>query len=281
MRRDARSGRARGRGVGFGAGCALAVTVAVLYAPLLQLVVSSVNRNRLTARWEGFTSEWWSAALGNDEVRAAALRSLRLALLVALSAGLIGTAAAIATRRHPRVRAVVSALATARLAVPEIVLAVALAVVLPLVDVRAGPLAMWFGHTVFLSGYVVLVVGARVADLDPALEDAAADLGASPRRVLLRIVLPQVAPAVAAATVLVAAFSFDDVLLSSRLGGPTDTTLPVVIVSMATRRTTPELDAIGALVVGVGVVAFAVAALVARGRGGLAPEAAAVRTLER
>ena len=75
-------------------------------------------------------------------------------------------------------------------------------------------------------------------------------------------------PAVAAAVVLVAAFSFDDVILSSRLGGPTDTTLPVVILSMATRRPTPELDAIGTLVVVAGLAAFAVALLVGRLRSG-------------
>ncbi len=249
---------------------ALALTLTVLYAPIAQLLVSSFNRNSLTASWKGFTTRWYSQALDNEQVVDAAARSLRLALVVSFAAAIIGGLAVLVVRRHPKWSALVRSFAAARLAVPEIVLAVALGVVLPLFDVRPGAPAMWFGHTVFLSGYVVLVVGARLADLDPSLEDAAADLGARPLGVLRHVVVPHMIPALLASTVLVAAFSFDDVLLSNRLGGPQDTTLPVVIVSMATRRPTPELDAIGSLVVLAGVGAFIVSLLVSRLRGGFA-----------
>jgi ABC-type spermidine/putrescine transport system permease subunit II len=131
---------------------------------------------------------------------------------------------------------------------------------------------MWFGHTAVLSGYVVLVVNARLAGIQSDLEDAAADLGAPPAAVVRDVVLPHICPAIIAAMVLVAAFSFDDVLLSSRLSGPDDTTLPVVILSMATRRTTPEVDAIGSLVLGLGALAFVLAATIGRVARGTEPE---------
>lgn len=256
-----RSERFRLGGIAVGS---LVIVLALLYAPLVQLIVSSVNANSLTTRWEGFTTRWYRAAFADDVVTTAMWRSLRLAVLVAVTSGLVGTSAAIAVRHRPRMRALVRGLATARVATPEIVLAVALGVLFPLLGVRFGSWTMWFGHSALLSAYVVLIVAARLAGQSPNLEDAAADLGARPFAVVRHVVLPHAAPAVGVATLLVAAFSFDDVLLSSRLSGPQDTTLPLVIVSMATRRTTPELDAIGSLVIAAGLSAFAVAALIGR-----------------
>jgi putrescine transport system permease protein len=276
---------ARASGVGLVAGGALVLTLVILYAPVVQLVVSSFNENSLTTRWQGLTGEWYRAALDNDQVREAALRSVRLAFTVAVAATVVGTASAVAVRRRPRLRAFVIGLAAARIATPEIVLAVALSVLLPLVDVGFGPVTMWFGHVVLLSAYVVLVVSTRLVGMSPVQEESAADLGASPMRVLATVVVPHVLPAVAAAAVLVAAFSFDDVLLSARLSGPTDTTLPLVILSMATRRPTPELDAIGSLVVLANLAAFAVALTVHSARTGrlhdlLAPTPAPPRRAE-
>lgn len=267
------SGHAGGRRrIGWVSGSALGVTLMLLYAPIAQLLVSSANQNKLTARWTGFTAQWYRLALDNDAVIAAAGRSARLALLVGLSAGVIGSVAALVVRRHPRFQAAVLSLAAARIATPELVLAVALGVVFPLAGVRFSTWTMWFGHTVLLSGYVVVVVTTRLGGLDPLLEESAADLGASPTRVVRHVVVPHVAPAMVAAGFLVAAFSFDDVLMSARLGGPNDTTLPLVILSMATRRPTPQLDAIGTLVVVAGALSFMVALAVGRVRSGNATD---------
>jgi ABC-type spermidine/putrescine transport system permease subunit II len=246
----------------------LGVTLLLLYAPIAQLVASSLNSNALTAAWRGFTLDWYELALRNDEVVDAAWRSLRLAVAVAAAAGVIGTLGAVAVRHHPRSRRLLNTLATARIATPELVLAVGLSVLMPLLGLRFGTLSMWFGHTVLLSAYVLVIVSSRLSGTSIVLEEAAADLGASPLRVVRHAVLPHVMPAVAAALVLVAAFSFDDVLLSSRLGGPNDTTLPVVILSMATRRPTPELDAIGTLVIAAGLASFVLALTVGRLRAG-------------
>ncbi len=252
------------RRVGWVSGSALAVALMLLYAPIAQLLVSSANENTLTARWTGFTTQWYRLAFDNDAVISAAGRSARLAILVGLSAGSIGSVAALVVRRHPRFQAAVLALATARIATPELVLAVALGVVFPLAGVRFSTWTMWFGHTALLSGYVVVVVSTRLGGLDRLLEESAADLGASPLRVVRHIVLPHVAPAMVSAGLLVAAFSFDDVLMSARLGGPNDTTLPLVILSMATRRPTPQLDAIGTLVVAAGALTFIMALVIGR-----------------
>lgn len=266
--RRRRPSRVAGSGLGAGPLLALVVVAVVLYAPIAQLLVSSFNSNSLTASWKGFTTGWYRQAFEHSEVLSAAWRSAWLAALVALAAGVSGTAAVVGLRHHPRLRGLLSATAAARIATPELVLAVALGVVAPLAGLRLGILTMWLGHTVLFSAYVVVVVWSRLAESTVLLEETAADLGASPRRIVLRVVLPHALPAVIASMIMVAAFSFDDVLMSLRLGGPQDTTLPVVILSMSTRRPTPELDAIGSLVVAAGAVSFAVALLVSRWRRG-------------
>ena len=256
--------RAGERRVGVLAWVALGVTLALLYAPLLQVAISSINTNSFGSSWEHPTLHWYRLAFDNELVVTSLWRSVRLAGAVGVSAALLGTGSAIAVRHRPRMRSLAASLATARIATPEILIAVGLGVLLPLAGARLGTVAMWFGHTVLLSAYVVLVVSARLQRMPEGLEDAACDLGASPWRVIRHVVIPQVIPAVLAAVLLVAAFSFDDVVLSLRLSGPTDTTLPMVILSMAQRRPTPELDAIGAVVVMIGAVFIGAAMLATR-----------------
>ena len=256
--------RGHKRRVGIVVSLSLAAALVLLYAPLVQLVISSLNTNSLGSSWEHPTLGWYRRALDNELVVASLWRSVRLALAVAFSAALLGTGSAIAVRHRPRIRSLAASLATARVATPEILVAVGLGVLLPLADIQLGVVAMWFGHTVLLSAYVVLIVSARLQGMPEGLEDAAQDLGAPPWRVIRHVVMPQVTPAGFASTLLVAAFSFDDVILSLRLSGPTDTTLPMVILSMAQRRPSPELDAIGAVVIMIGIVCVGAATLAIR-----------------
>ncbi len=126
---------------------------------------------------------------------------------------------------------------------------------------------MTVAHVAYLSAFVVLLVGARAAGADVAHEEAARDLGANRWQVLRHVVLPDLRPAIIAAAVLTAAFSFDDVALSLTLRGPQDTTVPVYILSAVQRRVTPSVHAIGAMVLMVGVTAFVLAWAVNRSVG--------------
>jgi spermidine/putrescine transport system permease protein len=115
---------------------------------------------------------------------------------------------------------------------------------------------MLIAHVAYLTAYVILIVGARAARLDPDVELAAADLGAGPWRTLTRVILPDLRPAIGASALLVLAFSLDDVALSLALRGPTDTTLPVYLYSVVQRRVTPSIHAVGTLVVLTGAALF-------------------------
>lgn len=242
----------------------LGVVLVVLYAPLVFLVVASVNANPASTGWQGFTTDWYHAAIDDPALRRAVGVSVRLAVGASVLAVLIGTAAVIAVRRSPLASRFTGALATVRIATPEIILATGLGAALPAAGVAFGFRPMLIAHVAYLTAYVVLIVGARAAGADRALEEAALDLGARRWQVLRDVVLPDLRPAIASAALLTLAFSFDDVALSLALRGPEDTTVPIYIFSAVQRRVTPSVHAIGAVIVLIGIVTFAGAALANR-----------------
>ncbi len=218
-----------------------------LYAPILVLVVFSFNRGRLTASWEGLTLDWYLKLLDNHQV----LLSLRNSLLVALPATLIattlGTAAALGLRRRFRGRAGVLGLVSLPIVAPEIVLASSLLLLFAGVGLRLGFVTIVLSHVAFTLSYAVVVVRARLAGFDPALEEAAMDLGAGPWRTFLHVTLPLASPGILAAALMVFALSLDDYVVTSFVAGVGATTLPVQIYSMVRSGITPEINAVSAL----------------------------------
>jgi ABC-type spermidine/putrescine transport system permease subunit II len=236
---------------------ALITLIAVLYAPLVRVVVNAFNSNPLATTWEGATLRWFRTAINDTEVRSAVWVSVKLAGISSLVSVLIGTLAVVAVRMLPRGgRSLVKIAALSRVTTPEIIVATGLFVLMPLLSVKFGFNALFFGHVVYLTGFVVVLVAARAANADRSLEDAAQDLGARPWQVMWTIVLPDLLPAIGAAALLSAAFSFDDVAISRAVNSPTTTTLPLVLVSLIQRRVTPEIDAIATLLLLVGALLF-------------------------
>jgi ABC-type spermidine/putrescine transport system permease subunit II len=147
--------------------------------------------------------------------------------------------------------------------------AVALFLLFSKIKFPLGTTAVVIGHVVWNSAYATLIIQARVVTLDPALEDAAADLGANPWRVFRRVTFPGLLPGIVAAGLLVFTFSFDDVVTSYFLTGSGTAPLPVVLLSMIRFRITPEINAIGMLVMLFTVSMFAIGfiAVTQMGRG--------------
>jgi ABC-type spermidine/putrescine transport system permease subunit II len=249
---------------GFPSRAILNSVLVLLYAPFVFLVVASLNANPASTGWKGFTSQWYRDAFDDPQLRRALGVSLRLASLTALLATAIGTVAAIAARRSPNLARVSSAFSIARIGAPEIILATGIKVALSAAGLSFGFRPMLFAHVAYLSGFVVLIVGARAAGSLRSYEEAALDLGAKPWQVLRDIVIPDLMPAIVSSALLVLAFSFDDVALSLALRGPTDTTVPIYIFSAVQRRVSSSIHAIGTLVILAGVVTFCAAALVNR-----------------
>lgn len=234
----------------------LVMVLIVLYAPLVFVAVSGVNSNPFSTGWDGATWQWYRDAWGDRALRRSLGVSLRLGALTTVLAVVLGTAVAVVARRSPLLRAVGRITAALRVATPEIVIATGLAALIPAVGLNLGFRSMLIAHVAYLTAYVVLIVGARAARMDPEVELAAADLGAGPWRTLTRVILPDLRPAIGASALLVLAFSLDDVALSLALRGPTDTTLPVYLYSVVQRRVTPSIHAVGTLVVLAGAALF-------------------------
>jgi len=235
--------------------------VTLLYAPIVLVVINSFNADKLLVAWGGFTTTWYQEALSDDRVRSAFATSIKVALLSTAFSLAIGISASMWTRRAlARRRQLFDATTFLRIILPETVFALGLFLLCTRLNIPLGIPAIVIGHVVFNSAYATIVLQARFATMDTTLESAAADLGASPWRVFRRVTLPQLLPAVIASALLVFSFSFDDVVTSLFLGGTNAETLPVLLLGLIRLHVTPEVNAIGVMVMLTTTALFAIAA---------------------
>jgi ABC-type spermidine/putrescine transport system permease subunit II len=241
----------------FTAVISLAVIV-FLWAPLVIVAINSINSDTLLATWKGATTHWYGDAIHEQSVRSGVRQTMTIALAsTAISLVLAVTAALWWRRASPRGRRLFDLLTYLRIMLPEVVFAVALFLLFSKQKFPLGTTAVVIGHTVWNSAYATLIIQARTSTLDPALEDAASDLGANPWRVFRRVTFPGLLPGIVAAGLLAFTFSFDDVVTSYFLTGAGTAPLPVVILSMIRFRITPEINAIGMMVMVFTVAMFA------------------------
>ncbi|MBZ5516832.1 MAG: extracellular solute-binding protein, partial [Acidobacteriia bacterium] len=236
---------ARGNKGDYGLTAASAFVYFFLYAPIAVLVIFSFNSSRLSARWLGFTTEWYAALWRNEQIFRSLLNSLIVALAVTLVCVVAGTLAALVSAR-PRLRGRVwlDGLVYLPLVIPEIVIAVALVVFFSLSHLDLSIWTIIIAHITFCISYVIIVVGARLGGMDRSLQEAALDLGANEWTAFRRVTLPLAAPGILSAALLVFTTSFDDYLITSFVSGVSSTTLPLQIYSQLKRGITPEINAI-------------------------------------
>ena len=231
-----------------------------LYAPIAILVVFSFNASRQTAFWTGFTVDWYRRLMDNAALFQAVRNSLVVAGAATALAVLIGTPAALALARYQmRARRATQALLYLPVIIPEVVLGAALVTFFGAAGLRLSLWTVVIAHVVFSVSYVAIVVRARLSGLDPSLEEAARDLGASSFETFRRVTLPLLLPGVAAGALLVFTVSLDDYVVTSFVAGVGSTTLPLQIYSMLKVGVTPEVNAVSTLLLGTTVVLIAVA----------------------
>jgi len=240
---------ARRNGEGRGLAAATALVYLFLYAPIVVLVIFSFNRSRLSARWLGFTGEWYVSLWHSDPIVHSLVNSLVVGGVVTLVCILFGTAAALVFGQGPwRGRAFFDAVVYLPLLIPEIVIAVAMVIFFSLLRLELSLTTVIVAHISFCVSYVIIVVGARLAGRDRSVEEAALDLGANEWTTFRRITLPLAAPAILSAALLVFTASFDDYLITSFVAGVRSTTLPLEIYSMLKRGITPEINAVSTII---------------------------------
>ncbi len=226
------------------------LTYIFMLAPIVVLVVFAFNSGHSTVVWTGFSLEWFGKVWNNRHIARALNVSLIVAIASAAISTAVGTLAAVAiTRRSFPGRDALGAALAAPLVLPEIVLSVALLVFMSSIGVRLGYGTMIIGHVLISMPFATLIVRAAASSLDPGLENAAADLGANEWQTFRLVTLPQLIPAIFTAFTLSATLSFDNLVMSTFTSGVGTTTLPLRIYSMLKLGITPEINALGALLV--------------------------------
>ena len=233
------------------------VTIGLLYAPLLAVAVFSVNASRHGFVWRGFTLGWYGRLAENPAILAAAKNTLLLAVVSTALATVLGTLLALGLARVPWprwARRLLDLLLHLPVVTPDILFAGALVVAFGLLRqltavFNPGLLTMIIGHVTFQIAFVALVVGSRMAQLGPTLDEAARDLYATPFYLFRRVTLPLLAPGIAAGAMLAFTLSLDDFVISFFTAGPDSTTLPIYIYASVRRGISPEIHALSTLIV--------------------------------
>jgi len=239
---------------------ALVLGLMFLYLPILSMIVFSFNNSRLVTVWDTAhspTLKWYVALMSNEQILRAAWLSIRIALIAASAAVVLGTLAGMALTRLGafRGRMLLAGMTTAPIVMPEVITGLSLLLLFVAMQQLigwpkgVGAVTITLAHITFCMAYVTVVVQSRLSGFDEALEEAAMDLGARPLRVFLRITLPLILPAIASGWLLAFTLSWDDLVITQFVAGPGSSTLPMVIFSKVRFGVTPDVNALATIMV--------------------------------
>lgn len=228
----------------------LGAVLVFLYMPIVVMVVMAFNRSALYELPIEWDTVWFQALAGNERLLTASMNSILIALANTVIATVLGTMAALAFARFRfRGRNLMRLLLLPTITIPWLIIGTAMLVLFFWIGIGRGLHAILLGHVALSIPYVVIVVGARLAGFGPALEEAAASLGASPWQTFVRVSFPVIAPGVVAAALFAFAVSFDQFVISYFLAPPGVSTLPVEIYAAIRKGFTPEVNAISAIII--------------------------------
>jgi putrescine transport system permease protein len=247
---------------------ALALGMAFLYVPILTMIFFSFNNSKLVTVWDAANSptlKWYGLLFENQQILGAAWVSIKVAALTASGAVVLGTLAGLVLVRFGafRGRAMLSAMTTAPLVMPEVITGLSLLLLFVALEqltgwpAGRGVLTITIAHITFAMAYVTVIIQSRLAGFDDSLEEAALDLGARPARVFFSITLPLILPAIISGWLLAFTLSWDDVVIAQFVAGPSSSTLPMVIFSKVRLGVSPDINALATimvLIVALGVV---------------------------
>ena len=230
-----------------------------LWAPLMLVVLFSLHKTgSLTFPFEGFSTRWYDEVFSSEEIKTAARNSLIVATASALLTLVFGTLAAYGlTRTTSRLRTPLAVLFFLPITLPGLFIGIALLVAFTEVDTTLSLATVTIAHLVYVFPFFFLIARAVLERLDPALEECAADLGASRMTVFRRVTLPQVWPVLVGAACLAFALSFDEFVITFFVIGP-DSTLPLYIWSSLRRTIDPSINAISTLLLAFTMLLFVI-----------------------
>ena len=222
-----------------------------LFAPIVVLIVFSFNDSRRTFVWRGFTTEWYGRLLANDDLLAAVGVTVQVGLVAVLVSTVLGSLLGLGLARlRFRGRGATETLLLLPMVTPEIVMGLSLLLFfVALFDSRGSFAQLSVAHITFCVSFVAITVRSRAAGMNPQLEEAARDLGASALGAFRYVTLPLIAPGIVAGALLALSLSIDDYVVSAFNAGIGNTTLPLYIYSAIKFGVSPEINAISTIVV--------------------------------
>jgi putrescine transport system permease protein len=244
----------------------VALGLTFLYLPIVILVIYSFNASRLVTVWGGWSTRWYIELVNDRAMLESVWVTLRIAVLSATAATVLGTLAAIALVRFGRFRGRVlfSGMVYAPLVMPEVITGLSLLLLFVALDLDRGFWTIVIAHVTLTMCFVTVVVQSRLLSFDASLEEAAMNLGCPPLRTFLTVTLPLIAPALASGWMLAFTLSLDDLVIASFTTGPGATTLPIRIYSQIRLGVKPEINAICTIVIAVVATGIVAASLLAK-----------------
>lgn len=223
----------------------LVIIFLLMYLPIGVVIVFSFNEAKLPVRFTGFSLKWYQELMGDSAMLQALVNSLILGASSCFVSAVIGTFGAVGlSRLHLKSKGILEYISILPLMIPEIILGMVLMAFFYMLNLPFGMLTLLIGHTVFCVPYILMEVKARLVGMDPSLEEAARDLGASSMRAFFDITLPLIMPAVVSGSLLAFAMSMDDVVISIFINGPKLSTLPIKVYTQIKTGVTPEINAL-------------------------------------
>ncbi|MHC1786674.1 MAG: ABC transporter permease [Christensenellales bacterium] len=255
----------------------LTLVILLMYLPILVVVLYSFNGNssrNAAITFQGFSLQWYEGIFSAEKgYRDALLTSLRIALISVGASSLLGTLGAVGLLRRDMKKSLLGRVGHAALGlseqltmlpimIPEIILGIAFLALFGAMGLPFGELTLVLSHISFCVPYIFITVKSRLSSLDPALNEAARDLGASPARAFLTVTLPLIMPAVVSGALLAFAMSMDDFVISFFVNGAQTTTLPLKVYSSVKVGVTPSVNALCTVMLGMAFLLFALGQLV-------------------
>ncbi len=232
---------------------------AILYIPILIMIIYSFNSSKLVTVWAGWSTKWYGELLQNGQLAEAAWISLKVGFWSATIGVVFGTMIGYALARFRRFKGklFLNGMATAPIVMPEVVMGLSLLLLFISMEnligwpAGRGLLTVIIAHATVGMAFVAVVIQGRLSDLDISIEEAAQDLGARQPYIFFAITLPIIMPAIIAGWLLAFTLSFDDLVIASFVSGPGSSTLPIVIFSKVRLGVTPEINALATIIVAI------------------------------
>jgi spermidine/putrescine transport system permease protein len=221
-----------------------------LFLPIAVIVIFSFNQppGRFNYKWGSFSLDAWKHPFEDENMRNAFVLSLKVALLAVFIAVILGTAMALALVKYSfKGKSPVNTLLVLPLTMPEIVLGFSLLTLFVTTNVSTGFLTIVIAHIMFCVSYVATTVKARIRGFNWTLEEAAADLGATPFRTFRKVTFPIIAPGVFAAALLTFALSLDDFIITY-LNSGNEPTFPIYVWTLKRSVVPPQINVFGTMV---------------------------------